>query len=467
MKVFINMAQHEAIDEPGLKKKLDENGEEIEGMNIPMSVGAPVWGEDKKGIKCVIYDIIVNPVVITESVSDKTGKYRDFICQLGMQYLEQKYKEELDKRYKLPKLKYMGDAIASQMIQDRKSMPKIQEVSSKTHPTAAKAKTQAVPKAVVEVVDKDLQCRTEWLQATDSFAGAGQEREVMVREVLSAFSAPVSPDAPPSALYTLQPYTHQLLEYVDPIFESSDNTVAIVIQADVAAYELDVLAVAVQISPFKVSVKLPGYRKVVLYLACAVLPCASYYTLSPPYEGCLSALRLQVVLQVDRSEWTASADPGSKTWLLSQALSGEDGAEANPYSPDGAYRSGGLPGSVSGNTPRTADGEGDGFAEDKFHLQLPADVDQYTGMKLDGAVQAPDLSPLAVRNGIPTGSNSSSSSSTTNTKSTTQNTTAASGTIEDEQEFPEDRFHKKDAASNYMIQQREQARRDKWAKHEK
>lgn len=38
---------------------------------------------------------------------------------------------------------------------------------------------------------------------------------------------------------------------------------------------------------------------------------------------------------------------------------------------------------------------------------------------------------------------------------------------EDEQELPEDRFHQKDATSSYLISQREQAKKDKWDKHEK
>jgi hypothetical protein len=38
---------------------------------------------------------------------------------------------------------------------------------------------------------------------------------------------------------------------------------------------------------------------------------------------------------------------------------------------------------------------------------------------------------------------------------------------EEETEFAEDRFHRKDASSSYLINQREQARKDKWDKHEK
>lgn len=33
--------------------------------------------------------------------------------------------------------------------------------------------------------------------------------------------------------------------------------------------------------------------------------------------------------------------------------------------------------------------------------------------------------------------------------------------------FPEDRFHQKDASSTYLINQREQAKKDKWEKYEK
>ena len=38
-------------------------------MNIPMSVGAPREELDKASVSCRVYDIIVNPVVLTESES--------------------------------------------------------------------------------------------------------------------------------------------------------------------------------------------------------------------------------------------------------------------------------------------------------------------------------------------------------------------------------------------------------------
>lgn len=38
---------------------------------------------------------------------------------------------------------------------------------------------------------------------------------------------------------------------------------------------------------------------------------------------------------------------------------------------------------------------------------------------------------------------------------------------EEDEVLPEDRFHQKDASSAYLINQREQAKKDKWDKYEK
>ena len=51
----------------------------------------------------------MNPTVLAECVNDETGAQRDFICQLALTYVEQKYKLTLDRKYKLPRMKYKGD----------------------------------------------------------------------------------------------------------------------------------------------------------------------------------------------------------------------------------------------------------------------------------------------------------------------------------------------------------------------
>eukprot|EP00957_Ditylum_brightwellii_P155481 11835084-Ditylum_brightwellii.AAC.1 len=49
VKLFINVCTHEKIDAPGAKKKLDETGAEVEGINVPISVGPIRISLDKGG----------------------------------------------------------------------------------------------------------------------------------------------------------------------------------------------------------------------------------------------------------------------------------------------------------------------------------------------------------------------------------------------------------------------------------
>jgi hypothetical protein len=123
-------------------------------------------------------------------------------------------------------------------------------------------------------------------------------------------------------------------------------------------------------------------------------------------EYCLSS-------EVDRSSWGDKYDVGSKPWLMGQALSAAEGEDCV-----GVY---------GGESAVSAPEEGgsDDYPEDNFHIKLPRGVDKYTGQLRD-----------------------------------------REGGVEEE-EFPEDSFHRKDASSSYLINQREQGVKDKWAKHEK
>ena len=101
------------------------------GMNVPLSVGPECYDKDHAGIICLVYDIIVNPKVVQDSAVDETGQYRDFLCHLSIQSVEQKYPKNglLDKQYKLPKLAYMGALVRSQHIRDKSTIPGIIDIS--------------------------------------------------------------------------------------------------------------------------------------------------------------------------------------------------------------------------------------------------------------------------------------------------------------------------------------------------
>jgi hypothetical protein len=458
-KVFINITSHELLEKPGIKKKLNKEGEEIEGINIPISVGMPREEKDKKEQSCLIYDLIVNPEVIEECSADKTGKYRDFICQLGIQSLEQKYREDLDKKYKLPKLKYFGSAVPEQLIQDRKNMPKIEEVignaGQKKGNTATaskqKSSSSSVTTPVIPETEKDLtQITASWLASKDSTLYSSSSVLQLLKESKEYLSSPGSSSSLSS--WIKSSYDSEILsEYIDPVtpiplLEDQFPSIGFVLEIEFSSYlPLSSLSslLQLQLSPFKLSIKLPGYKKWVGYYPLAIQPAYSYYFVIE-MEGFVSQKKLIIFSFIDKTDFASECDPGSKPWLVSQALSDENDdvhnnsssrGLSNPYRRSSSSRKENF-GNVEGETSSSS------FPEDKFHIPLPDDVDPYTGMQYDYPV--------------PTSSSSSKPAAATATKEEIE-----------EQELPEDRFHRKDAGSQFILQQREQTKKDKWEKYEK
>ena len=409
-KVFINVCTHELIDKPGVKKKLDDKGEEIEGINIPMSVGANRKGnlfqyitqhaniimfvdKDKAGVECYVYDIIVNSAVLAECKEDKTGKHRDFICQLAIQSLEQKYNEDLDRRYTLPKLKYMG-TITSQHVRDRKSEPKIEEVTS----SAAQSKVAPKPKPI-QIIEVDLPYVLKWLKE----GGEGNIEEDIDDSIFGGHKG----------------------DYVEPTMKLDDSIISAIFCSKIPItpnYDKQIFNDAnIQLSPYKLSVKIQGYKGVTLFLPFAINPAKVKCLLKEMVESIQDAkdsykiVELRVVMDISRDEWDQECDPGSQPWLIAQALGSSEGS--NPYDKnEDDNNSKTLTAKVAPNV--------NDFPEDKFHVKLPSNVDPYTGVKLGNA-------------------------------------------NDDFLELPEDRFHKKDAGSQFLINQREEAVKNKAIKAEK
>ena len=155
-----------------------------------------------------------------------------------------------------------------------------------------------------------------------------------------------------------------------------------------------------------------------LYLPCAIQPTRTSSQLRRP-EGFVNQIEFCLRSDIDRTPFGGGYDVGSKPWLVAKALSESDSNDCDSIY--GTHVHSSLKTKIN-NDNISDDSE---YPEDKFHIKLPSNVDQYTG---------------AVRE---------------------------DNEIEMQEELPEDRFHKKDAASLYLIQQREQAVKDKWTKHEK
>jgi len=388
-KVFVNICVHEKISAPGLKKRLNAEGEEEEGMNIPMSVGVGRRGADKAGVACVIYDIVVNPVVVEESETDRSGKYRDFVCQLGMQCVEQKYGLVLDRRYKLPKLKYMGEA-EPQFIADRSKGPIIEEVAqgseaAKKAAAAKLARGQEEAKAAAAAraeLERDLPYSARFAASGATAAAAAADEEI---ELLQG-------------------------EYQEPTAVPGAHFTSIVFRAEIESHEVDHTQMLVKVSAFLLFVKLPGFKPVTVYLPCAADASGTVCSLKKR-EGFVSLIDLTVEMPLDRRDWGAAADPGSKQWLLSRALTSDGESETyNPY--------------AASSAAIEATGEGGGQAkqvvnDDPFYLRAPVPA-------------APVQASVAAA---------------------------------DDDDLPEVRFHKKDASSQYYVSLREQGVADKWEKH--
>lgn len=413
-KVFINIVTHEKLQKPATKKKLDAEGNEVEGLNIPMSVGAAHIEVDKKGVPSTAYDIVVHPDVLVDMEDDVTGKFREFLCQLGIQCLEQKYKEQLDKRYKLPKLAYFGTTVLPQNIQDRDNMPKIEEVTNKASKPKVAPKEQQAP--IVQRTLKDLPLKSFWCNVLDA------ENNLVSNSSFNADLKRLFAETDPAMQadsFTLSDCaTTSTGEYVEPIVSPpSDNIQALLIEADFQAYDnallkpgatkpssstnADLKPLSIDIAPYTMKLGVPGYKPITLYLGIGIVPPRAYHHLVK-IEGSVSLYRLVVVLPIDKRAYKDIVDPGSKPWSVLQALR-DDSA-----------------GGVS---------------------SLDADIEAWEA-------------------------SSSNSASSLSEQRYPGSRIVDIGRVDEDTELPEDLFHKKDAASSWIISQREQSRIDKAKKYE-
>lgn len=45
---------------------------------------------DKKGQQSLAFDVAVNTKVVNDCKQDKTGTFRNFVCELALEYIDQK-----------------------------------------------------------------------------------------------------------------------------------------------------------------------------------------------------------------------------------------------------------------------------------------------------------------------------------------------------------------------------------------
>lgn len=390
-KVFINVCVHEFVAEPSVKKKLDEEGNEVEGLNVPLSVGPPRPCSDSKGEKAVVYDCIVNQKVVDDANTDDSGTQKNFLCQLAIQYVESKFKCTLDRRYKLPKMTYKHSTegvVEQQRIRDMSKKPKIEEVGAggAAKPKKHKAAGQGAKRAMPKPEDKPL----DWTLVLEREGGEAEH----------------VPDANALNEPRLRPNGDQAEPMTLPRF--------MVVHARLTNTPTSpaLEAMKVDATPYALTLKLPGHRatQIVLPYAADVDGIEAEFQ---PHESLV-----EVRVAVDPTPYDEAPDPGSRPWILRRALEGSDDER-------GAGRK-----SVAGVDAATGaglGGEGASNPEDRFHLRA-----QRRGYESTTGLQSREEEP-----------------------------------VDENEELPEDRFHRADALSSHYINQREGDREEKRKKAEK
>ncbi|GBG32196.1 Protein kintoun [Hondaea fermentalgiana] len=345
-KIFINVCQSEAIQKTSMRKQLAEDGSEQEGLHVPLSLGPPREDRDNAGKSCIVYDIIVNPEVLVRSREDKTGASRNFLCELALGYIEQKYKCAVDYKYKLPKLAYKGDkeAIPAQFVRKRRA-PVIEEVQEDTStqplvaPPAATAQTPAPPREKPQQLAYVLK---RWVSTPEN----------------------ATPCEPTLSDPTIEPPSKDAHHREGIIFE------AILKRAQKSPLVLERLQV--DVGPQVLSIKMEDfYLPLELFLPVHVDPS----TAQSSFDEDTLTLRIQLEAAsdvVDREAWRTSQSPdvGSRPWLLASAIAMED-ADGNLKTSGGQEQGPALPDSADSSKQEPADKQqedSDVLPEDRFHL---------------------------------------------------------------------------------------------------
>lgn len=197
-----------------------------------------------------------------------------------------------------------------------------------------------------------------------------------------------------------------------------------------------------------------------MYLPCAIIPYKTSSTLDRP-EGFVNRIVYGITGEIDRTPYGDICDVGSKPWLVSQAFNGPENENENrndnsienrnKNESENEYKNRNKNDSKCGGDGGAGrHGISGDYPEDKFHIKLPSNVNQYTGVPMDE-----DNDNDKIHDNINDNSNDNKYGYRNEKEK------------EDNDYYPEDLFHQRDASSSYLLSQREERIKDKWAKHEK
>jgi len=332
-KIFINVCSNDTICQPQMKVRLDNEGNEVEGLNVPIAVGPTRICRDHAGATSVAVDCVVHPSVIHKVELDSKGDYRDFICQLVIRCVEQKCPDvaSIDTKYKLPRLKYQGyidsrtgevvpqnhphAVIVGQRVRDIRSQPKIEEVRQVPQCVASSSannRSNGLPKIpmelYVELQDKAIYPILDFVRQRFTLI----EKEDKASPIDYFTPRPVLSRIPENSEENL----HQSQLFLEPIIAEPPMEIeGIVIHIHLTG---DAVASAqIQLSAGICKVSANGF---------VTTSCVMPFWISPKSAICSdggskSSGMLTVRATICRNSLIYDTpDPGSRPWMLAEAL---------------------------------------------------------------------------------------------------------------------------------------------------
>jgi hypothetical protein len=311
-KVFINVCYHDAIEKMGTKKKLDENGKEVEGLNLPLAMGPTRTCQDKSATLCIAVDAIVHPSIKDDIEKDLTGSKRDFVCQVLLQCFDQKHTTlaPLDRKYKLPRMKYFGyidvksgqitrkasenTELCKQYVRNAQMKPKIEEVACSS--PSESSRSSKLPPLSFEIA----------MQSTN-----GDEMDVQ------KFLSDVCGD-------TLEIWDGSIPLCIDHDANPKFIISKVILVASVPGMQIiDLKSINVQISAFTLYVTSPNCFGAT---ECNLPMCVDNTHVQCFFDQDRSMLKISATVLKDRMD--DCADIGSQPWLIAKALSIENTPQA-------------------------------------------------------------------------------------------------------------------------------------------
>lgn len=116
-KVFINVCSHPDI--PGARPKPTDasDGTDQPGVAISLSVGPPRPTQDAAGAACVAVDAIMSPALVSDATREAQGEAMSWTVGLVSSYVERRYGWKLQEAWSLPRITYKEPVNGSTVAQ--------------------------------------------------------------------------------------------------------------------------------------------------------------------------------------------------------------------------------------------------------------------------------------------------------------------------------------------------------------